>query len=153
MVNPIPLTVIVAKGRWGTVEFVVRLSGGCPARTFFEKDCEEIREGNKHKPESTARARFALLFQDMANYGQISQKRFKKEMGKLFGFSHEVSNKQIRFPCFIDGAKWIVTHGFSKPGAQKGRGAWPDSEVKRAEEIMAEYFLRKRALENNTRKQ
>jgi len=137
---------VIATGRSCPVAFAVKESGSCPGREFFEGECEQIREGGKHKPEATARGRFAVLFQQMANYGNVSPKRFKKEMGALFAFSHEVANTQIRFPCFQDGVKWIVTHGFCKPGAKKGRGQWPDSEVKRAEEIMAEYFRRKQSI-------
>ena len=140
------LTVVAAKGRACTVEFAIRRSGDCPGQDFFEDDCERIREGSKAKPGSTARARFGFLFQQMANSGQLSPKRFYKEMGKLFAFAHEVRNIQIRFPCFQGGEKWIVTHGFAKPGAQRGLGRWPDSEVNKAEEVMAEYFLRKQAL-------
>jgi hypothetical protein len=140
------LTIIAARGRC-TVEFVVRQNGSCPAKEFLEVDCEQIREGSKNKPDSTARAKFLMLFQQLAVTGHLSPKRFKKEMGKLFAFSHVVRNTQIRFPCFQDGAKWIVTHGFPKPGSQKRLGKWPESQVKRAEELMAEYFARKQALE------
>lgn len=35
---------------------------------------------------------------------------------------------------------------FFKPGAKKGRGAWPEREVRRAELLMAEYFARKKAI-------
>jgi hypothetical protein len=141
--DTIPRTIVAARGGACTVEFVVRSSGNCPAQSFLNDDCEQIREGGKGEPESTARAKFQFLFQQMANYGNIAPKRFKKEMGKFFAFRHTVRNVQIRFPCFVDGDKWIVTHGFSKPGAQRGLGTWPSSEVKRAEELMREYFKRK----------
>jgi Phage derived protein Gp49-like (DUF891) len=108
---------------------------------------EQIREKGKDDPQATARARCMVVFQIMANYGRVSPKRFKKEMGKLYAFRHEVKNLQIRFPCFQDGDKWIVTHGFVKPGAQKKKGDWPDSEVARAEKIMAEYWTRKKRAE------
>jgi hypothetical protein len=141
------LTVVVAQGNWGTVECAVRVSGKVPAQDFLDKDCEEIREKGKNHPQSTARARFMFLFQQMANYGveNVSHKRFKKEMDRFYAFKHEVKKVQIRFPCFQDGNKWILTHGFIKPGAQKGRGDWPKSEIERAEEIMSEYFQRKKA--------
>jgi hypothetical protein len=66
-------------------------------------------------------------------------------MGKFSAFSHEVNKVQIRFPCFRDGLNWIVTHGFVKPGAKKKLGYWPPAQVKRAERIMEEYLLRKKA--------
>lgn len=110
---------------------------------FLENDCERIREKGKNEPRATARGRFAVLFQAMADDGRISPKRFKSEQGRLFAFSHEVRNVQIRFPCFQDGNHWIITHGFQKPGAKKGLGKWPESEVQRAEKIMNEYHQRK----------
>jgi hypothetical protein len=33
---------------------------------------------------------------------------------------------------------------FKKPGAQKGQGKWPESEIDRATKIMDEYFKRKK---------
>jgi hypothetical protein len=142
MSRPIPLTILAARGAAGTVEFAVLRAGKCPAQEFFELDCENIREGGKDEPETTARARFAFLFQQIANHGNLSPKRFKKEMGDFFAFRHEVRNIQIRFPCFRDGTRWIVTHGFRKPGARRGLGAWPKSEVDRAKEIRAQYLAR-----------
>jgi hypothetical protein len=130
-----PLTELVAEGTWGTVEFAVRQSGGVPAKEFFDS------LPGKAKP------RFAVLFQHMANYGSVSDKRFKKEMGKLFAFRHEVGKRQIRFPCFQDGNRWILTHGFFKPGAQKGMGKWPEREIKRAQEMETEYWARKKQAE------
>src|SRR6478672_7520350 len=127
MASP-PITVTVARGNSCTVEFAIRPSGACPAKDFFEGECEQIREGGKHKPESTARAKFTFLFQQMADCGNLSGKRFKPEMNGLSAFSHEVRNIQIRFPCFRDGGAWIVTHSFCKPGARKGLGDWPASQ-------------------------
>jgi len=138
-----PLTDIVASGAWGIVECVVLASSQIPAKDFLENECETIREGGKSKPQSTARARFMMLFQQMADNGSLSPKRFKSEQGRLFAFSHEVRNVQIRFPCFQDGNRWLLTHGFLKRGAKKGLGKWPQSEVERAERIMNDYFRRK----------
>ncbi len=70
--------------------------------------------------------------EQMADYGSVSPKRFKKEMESFYAFRHEVRNVQIRFPCFQDGNRWVLTHGFIKPGAQKGMGEWPSAEVERA---------------------
>jgi hypothetical protein len=137
------ITIVAAKGGACTVELAVRPGGNCPAKSFLESECERLREGGKDQAASTARAKFLQLFQQMANYGSVSPTRFKKEMGKFFAFRHEVRNVQVRFPCFEDGDKWIVTHGFFKPGAKKGKGAWPTSEVQRAEEIRGEYLQQK----------
>lgn len=145
MARGAPTTEIVARGRWGTVECAVRLSGKSPARDFLETECEQVREKGKDKPESTARARFVVLFQMMADHGKLQPNRFKKEMGKLYTFRHEVRNIQIRFPCFQDGNRWILTHGFIKQGAKKGLGGWPKNESDRADEIMNEYLERKQA--------
>lgn len=139
-----PITKVIARGNACTVECVVCVSGDVPAEEFLQTVLAQIREKGNDDPEATARARFMVLFQLMANYGRVSPKRFKKEMGKLFAFKHEVKNLQIRFPCFQDGNKWIVTHGFIKPGAKKKMGDWPHSEVRRAEKIMAEYWARKK---------
>jgi hypothetical protein len=137
------ITEVVARGRWGTVEYAVLASGQMPAREFLENDCERVREKGKNEPQATAHARFLMLFQQMADNGSLAAKRFKSEQGKLFAFSHEVKKVQIRFPCFQDGNRWILTHGFLKPGAKKGLGKWPQSEVERAERTMNEYFRRK----------
>jgi hypothetical protein len=136
-----PLTEVVAEGSACTVECVVRTSGDAPAREFLE-ELEGLTEKGKDRPDSSACARFMVLFQQMANYGHVSSKRFSKEMGDLYAFKHEVRNRQIRFPCFQDGSKWILTHGFFKPGARKKLGQWPAAEIKRAQE-MREYFARK----------
>jgi hypothetical protein len=147
----IPLTYVVARGQACTVECVVRLSGEAPARDFLETELEQIREKGKERPEAMARARFLVLFQQMADYGRVSPKRFKAEMDGLSAFRHEVRNKQIRFPCFRDGSRWILTHGFVKPGAKKGMGAWPKREIGRAKDLRGEYFSRKKQAEDEAR--
>jgi hypothetical protein len=134
--NESQLTVIVAEGDWGTVECAVLASERVPAMLFLADLQDKIA------------ARFMVLFDQLAKYGRISPKRFKKEMGRLFAFRHELGKRQIRFPCFQDGNRWILTHGFIKPGAQKGQGDWPRSELDRAENIMGEYFERKKATRN-----
>lgn len=142
-----PLTIVVAGGQWGTVECAVRNNGEVPAKTFLEDDCEEIREKGKDDPQATARARFLLLFQQMANYGRIAPKRFKKEMGRFWAFRHKVRNIQIRFPCFQDGPRWILTHGFPKKGDD-----WPQNQITKATDIASEYDLRKKQLGSNVRR-
>lgn len=115
-------------------------SGRKPALEFIEEQRPEVQ------------APFLVLFQHMANYGAVQAKRFKKEMGKLYAFRHEIGKRQIRFPCFLDGNRWIITHGFVKPGS-KGMGKWPPDQVNRAERIQAEYWERKRAIEATRGKQ
>jgi hypothetical protein len=137
------LTEIVAQGSWGAVEAVILESGTIPALEFLNEELEDVREGKKGDEQSSAKARFMVLFQQMANYGQLSPKRFKTEMEGLCAFRHEVKNVQIRFPCFRDGNRWILTHGFIKPGAKGGLGKWPKTEIERAKAIRDDYFRRK----------
>ena len=121
------LTEIVAKGQWGSVEYAVLVSRKVPAKKFF--DGKRLTERD--------RAKFVQLFLQMAEHGEVSYKRFKREMGNLFAFRHETSKKQIRFPCFQDGNRWILTHGFIE------KGGWPQNEIDRANVIEAEYWKRK----------
>ena len=133
------LTRIVAQGAWGTVEAVILDNGSCPAVEFFLNELEDIREGGKGEDESSAKARFAVLFQNMANAGEVPKKRHKSEMDGFYAFRHEVKNIQIRFPCFRDGKRWVLTHGFTKKTEK-----WQQQEVVRAQRIRAEYYLRKK---------
>jgi hypothetical protein len=94
-----PTTKVIARGNACTVECVVCLSGEAPAAEFLESELALIREKGKDDPQATARARFMVLFQMMANYGRVSPKRFKKEMGKLYAFRHEVKN--FRFASHV----------------------------------------------------
>lgn len=124
------------------MECAVLANGNCPALDFLN-EIESIREKSKDKPEANAKARFVFLFQLMANHGQVSPKRFGPEMDGLYAFKHEVRKVEIRFPCFMDGGKWILTSGFQKPGAQSGLGGWPSSEIDRAQRHRRDYFARK----------
>jgi hypothetical protein len=138
------LTEVIARGAWGTVEAIVLESNACPALELITNDLMDLREGAKDEEDKTAAARFMVLFQQMANYGAVSPKRFKKEMEGFHAFKHEVKNRQIRFPCFQDGKRWILTHGFFKPGARKkGLGEWPEEQIQRACAHRDEYFRRK----------
>jgi hypothetical protein len=138
--HPKPTAEVFTRGGWGTVEFVVRANGKSPSRDFLDH-LESVREKSaRERPDANGKARFVFLFQQMANSGHLSAKRFSPEMGKLFAFRHEVRKIQFRFPCFLVGNRWLLTHGFQKPGAQKKRGDWPQSEIDRANEIMHEYL-------------
>lgn len=136
-----PLAYVIAPGRF-PVHAAVRGSGKCPALEFL-RDLEKIKKKGKDKPEANAMMELMATFSRMAQIGRLKDTKFSKEAGRLFGFKGEVQNLLIRFPCFQDGAIWVLTHGFFKPGAQKGRGSWPASEIDRANEIMAEYLKRK----------
>jgi hypothetical protein len=94
-----------------------------------------------------------VLFQTMADHGRIQSKRFSSEMEGLYAFKHEVRNTQIRFPCFQDGNKWILTHGFIKPGAKRGLGDWPESEIEKAKQIRGEYFGRMKKIEEEAKRE
>jgi Phage derived protein Gp49-like (DUF891) len=126
-----PISEIVAQGSWGTVECVVLATGRVPAKEFLSG------------LDAKTQAPLMVLFQNMANSGSLSPKRFKKEMGNLSAFRHEIGRRQFRFPCFRDGNRWTITHGFIKPGAKNKLGKWPQAEVTRAKNIEAEYWARK----------
>ena len=122
------------------VACVIMSSGEIPAEDDLA-EMERLRE--KRHGKANAKARFLVLFDNMAKYGQISRKRFRREMNGFCAFRHEVANVQVRFPCFRGGNDWIVTHGFKKPGAQSGLGQWPQGEIARAKHIRSEYVRRK----------
>ena len=124
----------VTQGGWGTVEFAVLESGKVPAKDFFESMAP------------SAQASFLDTFQAMADYGVVPRKRFKR-MGAQ-GTFRDV-NLQVRFPCFRDGKSYILTHGFNKPGAKKGKGKWPKSELKKAGDIEKQYWERRKAIESS----
>jgi hypothetical protein len=90
-------------------------------------------------PRSTAFDKCLDLFLQMAQEGSVSKKRWKFEFDQLYAFRLEINNVQHRFPCFVDGNRWVITHGFPKPGAQNGLGKWPPEEKKRATDIRREY--------------
>lgn len=120
--------VVAAAGAWGTVECVRRRNGSVPAREFLES-----LRGDA--------AVFFALFDEMASDGRTTNPdRFSHEMGRIYGFKHKIGNRQVRFACFQDSNRWILTHGFFKPGAQRRLGVWPQRELKRANRLMAEYL-------------
>ncbi len=130
MAGPFRPQLVVPRGAWGTVEFAVRLNDSMPAREFLDELGEDA-------------AVFLALFVEMAAAGRTnSPNRFSKELGRINGFKAQIKNRQIRFPCFQKGNRWILTHGFYKPGAQKGKGRWPKKEFDRAATIMHEHLSR-----------
>ncbi|MBI1903269.1 MAG: type II toxin-antitoxin system RelE/ParE family toxin [Planctomycetia bacterium] len=138
-----PLTKIEARGPWGTVESFITSNNKCPAGDFLDH-LKTISAKKKDNVKATAYFKFIVLFDQMAKTGQVQRKRFRSEMQGFYAFAHEHRNVQYRFPCFSDGRRWILTHGFAKPGAQEGLGEWPQREIDRAVELRKEYFLRKK---------
>jgi hypothetical protein len=147
MATPTRLTLDAATpGLWGAVRFVVLRSGKSPGKEFFDGECEQIHvKGNR---QATAKVKFLVLFQKMANDGPeaMPRRHFKKEMGHLWAFTHEIGNVQIRLPCFRDGDAWLITTGFKKKGAKKGLGKWRQEDIDRAEAVESEYRQRKAAI-------
>ncbi len=121
---------IAAIGDWGTVEFAMRANGRFPAEEFLD----ELSPAD--------RAIFIDLFQQMADFGHThNPSRFSHERRKIYGFKAKGrGNKLIRIPCFQKSNRWILTHGFFKPGAQKGRGPWPVEELDKADKTMNEHL-------------
>jgi hypothetical protein len=133
--DPIAFTEIAAQGLWGTVEYVAEKLDKIEAKSFLVSRERKIL------------AKFLVLFAQVANGGPASlpNKRFKKEMDELWAFKWEFKKVQYRLPCFLDGNKCVITHGFVKPGAQKGMGEWPNAEIERANRLKEWYFEAKKA--------
>jgi len=128
--NVRPPQLVVPAGLAGTVEFAIRQSGTMPARDFLLGLGDDA-------------ARFLTLFQEMADLGHVlNPARFSQEDRKIYAFKHRPArtNRQVRFPCFQVGDRWLLTHGFFKPGAQRGRGRWPQRELDRAWQIRGEHI-------------
>lgn len=107
---------------------------------------EQLRFKGKDKPDQNAKAKFMALFRQMAQLGSVSPKRFAKEMDGFYAFTVEMNKIQLRIVCFQEGNRWLLTHGFQKPGAQRKLGQWPAGEIRRAKNIRAEYLSRKSKL-------
>jgi hypothetical protein len=117
----------------------------------LDSELKKLRRKGKDEPLASAQDAFVALFIQMARFGQVPKSRFKSEMRGFHAFRDEICGKQIRFPCFQDGNKWIITHGFFKPGARRGGlGEWPPTEVDRAVNLREVYFERKRASQPST---
>jgi hypothetical protein len=123
-----PEDLIVASGTWGTVEYAVCDDGTSPSKEFYESLRTEDR------------AKFAPLFQLMANTGFIRGKsKFRKERGHIFAFKKNAADgRMIRFPCFRHEKRWILTHGFYKPAQNE----WPEVHFTTAERVMSEHLGR-----------
>lgn len=125
----------VPRGRWGTVECASRTSGARPAEEFLEELGLDA-------------AVFLALFEQMAENGRTNNpSHFSPEAGAIYSFKDKLgNNRQVRFPCFQIGNRWLLTHGFYKKGAQRGRGKWRREDVEKAENIMNEHLALEREL-------
>lgn len=148
--NAQPILRMVYEGGMRSIACVVRATGESPAFEFWDNECAKINPKGKANEDSTAKVKFLVYFRQMGNAGRLTDKHFGREMDGLYAFKAEVRNLQIRFPCFRDGSIWILTHGFVKPGAKKGKGKWPESEVARAKVIRDEYWQRKQTQKGKT---
>jgi hypothetical protein len=120
---------LAAEGPACRVEWAVGMNLRAEGEEFF------------HTLDAKAQAKFLALFQQMANDGEIpNPSRYSHESGNIFGFKWEYKRRLLRFACFERGRDRIITSGFYKPGAQRGKGKWPQSEIDRAERIRAEYM-------------
>lgn len=131
---------IIATGRWGYVEYAIRLDESKEAKEFLRG--LRTHPSMRGKGEEVER-RILVLCQMLANDGWIRDtSRFSGEDGEIHGLKYERFNKLIRFACFRSGNRWVLTHGFFKPGAQKGKGRWRPQEITRAMQIMNEHQSR-----------
>ena len=110
------------------VVLAVRSSGKSPAREFLE--------WLEHEDQRVL-LKFLALFQKIASCGRITNKKqFRKEEDGIWSFKHG----QYRIGCFLDERSWVLTHGFVKK-----RDKWPPTELRGAQEIMADDLARIRA--------
>lgn len=131
-----PLVKLIASGVWGSVVCLVRENGNCPTEDFLD----ELRQ------DADAFANCMALFDEMAQNGQVGARNHGREQVE-FSFKIEINRRQFRFPCFRDGNTWVISFGFQKPGAQKGRGRWRDEHNAKARRLMNEYWDRKEQIE------
>lgn len=132
---------LAAKGTWGSVEYAEESPGSYLAEDYLTVDI--YRELGKDDADKVKK-KMLTLFQQMANRGVISNpSRFSHESGEIHGFKWNFKNKLVRVACFQCGRRWVLTHGFFKPGAQKKKGTWPKEHIERAEKIMDAYKARK----------
>jgi hypothetical protein len=135
-------TELLAKGKWGEVRAIVTADGKCPTSIFLAEELDKVVV-SKNPITTTAADKCSGWFELLADEGKLPAKRFRSEADGFLACCFEIRNKQIRFPCFRDGNCWIITHGFFKPGAQKGLGKWPTEQINRANRFRTEYWERK----------
>ena len=127
---------IIFNGLKCSVEFAVLDDESSPARDFFNEELS-----------ASDRRRIRSYMEHLADNGEISNsKKFKHERPPFWAFKHKTESKQLaRMPCYQNGRRWIVTHGFFK-GAQS---EWDEAEFTKATEIRNEQLLRERGEKNN----
>lgn len=139
-------THIVVVGKRRTVEYAVRDDGSKPAKDFL--DALEAKE----------KAAVVALLSHLAEVGEEgfhNRKRFRQERPPIWAIKRKAAqgkkekskkkskekraSRLIRLPCFRDGDRWIITHGFWKPPT---KSEWPEEEFTLAFKIMNEQLSR-----------
>jgi len=112
---------IAVRGPKRVVEYAI-YNGEMPARKFL---LEEV--------DSATRNHILAIFRHMAHDTErkMTDKMFCQERGPIHSFKSRQDRRQIRIPCFRHDNRWIVTHGFYKPGS-----AWDEGEFTLATKIM-----------------
>lgn len=128
---------IAAVGKLRTVEYAVRDDETMPAREYIDGLPKNVKE------------RFLALFGHMAQNGEgrLTDVMFCRERGEIYTFKGKDNKIRLRLPCFKLGNRWIITHGFPKPGKSK----WPEEQFKLANEIREEVLVRERKASCNTK--
>lgn len=109
------------RGTWGSIHLAVQRDGTSLADDFIQglSDSDRIK--------------LLALLKRAADMGPMNihdGEKFKKLEGTIFEFKVF----QIRMPCFYDGRKIILTHGFKKK-----KDKTPPAEIQRAARIQKEY--------------
>jgi hypothetical protein len=129
---------IVAEGRFA-VAYAVRNDGTVPAEAFFN--------GLSRGDQAYLLARFQHLAEN-GERGMHNRNVFRHERREIWGFkktSNDAPNGGkglIRIPCFREGSRWYLTHGFWKPLKD---GRWRESDFDLAFAIMKEVVDRNKA--------
>jgi len=128
----------VATGQWCRVEFAVRLDGSKWAKVFLEgiKSSSDF-----HGKGVEVERKLRTFFQQVANIGRCRKSsQFGPEQDGFHAFKLDAFNHLIRIPCFKHAGAWVLTHGFCKKGAQRGKGKWRPSDIATAKLIMREHI-------------
>ena len=126
---------IAARGRWGTVEWAVDSQGKLPAHEVYMSLSEEDR------------AKVSVLFQRLADFGQIrDQQKFKRlgeKAGKKGRGLWEFKRFQVRFfGDFSPGRRFIVAHGLDG----KKKDDLPKQAIEKAIRILEEHNKQERGI-------
>jgi hypothetical protein len=109
------------RGTWGNIYLAIQRDGTSLADAFIKG------------LDNSDRLKLLALLKRAADMGPMNihdGEKFKKLDGTLFEFKVF----QIRMPCFYDGRKVILTHGFTKK-----KDKTPPAEIERAARIQKEY--------------